>query len=78
MTVLPKVMNNSVIEFEINNQECFLELNKTEVEVKYRIKKSDGTNLTADHVGTINYPIASLFSSVEVKLNNKDNNLWFV
>ena len=72
MTVLPKVMNNSVIEFEINNQECFLELNKTEVEVKYRIKKSDGTNLTAeDHVGTINYPIASLFSSVEVKLNNK-------
>ena len=72
MTVLPKVMNNSVIEFEINNQECFLELNKTEVEVKYRIKKSDGTNLAAeDHVGTINYPIASLFSSVEVKLNNK-------
>ena len=31
MTVLPKVMNNSVIEFEIKNQECFLELNETEI-----------------------------------------------
>ena len=72
MRVLPKIMNNSVIEFEINNPECFLELNKTEVEVKYRIKKADGGNLTAeDHVGTVNYPIASLFSNVEVKLNNK-------
>ena len=72
MTVLPKVVNSSVIEFEINNPECFLELNKTEVEVKYRIKKADGTNLTAeDRVGTINYTAASLFSSVEVKLNNK-------
>ena len=72
MTVLPKVVNSSVIEFDINSSECFLELNKTEVEVKYRIKKADGTNLTAeDHVGTINYPVASLFSSVEVKLNDK-------
>ena len=35
MTVLPKIMNNSVIEFEINNPECFLELSKTEVEEKY-------------------------------------------
>ena len=61
MTVLPKVVNSSVIEFDINSSECFLELNKTEVEVKYRIKKADGTNLTAeDHVGTINYPVASL------------------
>ena len=67
MTVLPKVVNNSVIEFEINNPDCFLELNKTEVEVKYRIKKADGTNLTAEnHVGTINYAAVSLFSSVEV------------
>ena len=72
MMVLPKDVNISVIEFEINSPECFLELNKTEVEVKYRIKKADGTNLTAeDHVGTINYPVASLFSSVEVKLNDK-------
>ena len=72
MTVLPKVVNSSVIEFEISNPECFLELNKTEVEIKFRIKKADGANLTAeDHVGTINYPVASLFSSVEVKLNIK-------
>ena len=71
-TVLPRLINDSVIEFEINNADGYLELNKTEVEVKFRIKKEDGTNLTAeDHVGTINYPIATLFSSVEVKLNNK-------
>ena len=55
MTILTKVVNCSVIEFDINSPECFLELNKTEVEVKYRIKKADGTNLTAeDHFGTIN------------------------
>ena len=61
-----------MIEFEINNVDSYLELSKTEVEVKFRIKKEDGVNLTAkDHVGTINYPIAILFSSVEVKLNNK-------
>ena len=34
MTVLPKVVNSSVIEFDINSPECFLELNRTEVEVK--------------------------------------------
>ena len=71
-TILPKVINESAIEFEISNPDCFLELNKTEVEVKFRIKKADGTNLTADdHVGIINYPIASLFDNVEIKLNNK-------
>ena len=71
-TILPKVINESAIKFEISNPDCFLELNKTEVEVKFRIKKVDGTNLTADdHVGIINYPIASLFDNVEIKLNNK-------
>ena len=72
MAVLPKVVNSSVIEFEISSPECFLKLNKTEVEVKYRIKKAEGTNLTAeDHVRTVNYPVTSLFSGVEVKLNYK-------
>ena len=72
MTILPKVVNSSVIEFKINSPECFLKINKTEVEVKYCIKKAYGTNLTAEgHFGTINYPVASLFSSVEVKLNDK-------
>ena len=60
-----------MIEFEINNVDSYLELTKTEVGVKFRIKK-DGTNLTAeDHLGTIDYPITTLFSSAEVKLNNK-------
>ena len=30
-TILPKVINESAIEFEISNPDCFLELNKTEV-----------------------------------------------
>ena len=70
--ILPKVHNDSVHEFEIENAEHYIELNKTEVEVKLRIKKADGTNLAAaDNVGLINYPIASLFKDVEITLNDQ-------
>ena len=70
--VLPKVLNDSVHEFEIERPGNYIELNKTEVEVQLRIKKADGTNLTAtDNVGLINYPIASLFKHVEIKLNDE-------
>ena len=72
MTVLPRLINDSVIEFDINNADSYLELNKTEIEIKFRIKKEGETNLTTeDHVGTIDYTIATLISSVEVKLNSK-------
>ena len=72
MTVLPRLINDSVIEFDINNADSYLELNKTEIEIKFRIKKEGETNLTAEeHVGTIDYTIATLISSVEVKLNSK-------
>ena len=71
-TVLPHVQNDSVIEFNIESSDCFIELNKTEVEVKFRIKKTDGTNLDAnDKVDLINYAIASLFKDVEIQLNGK-------
>ena len=71
-TLSPLVENNSVIEFRYENDQCFVELNKTEVEVNFRIKKADGTNLAPeDKVGLINYPIASLFKDVEVKINGK-------
>ena len=44
----------------------------TEVEVKLRIKKTDGADLAvADNVGLINYPIASLFKDVEITLNEQ-------
>lgn len=70
--IRPTVKNDSGIEFEIDNPDCFLELNKTEVEFKYRIKKADDTNLeVTDHVGPVNYPIASFFENVEIKLNGK-------
>ena len=70
--VLPKVYNDSVHEFEIESAGNYIELNKTEVEVQLRIKKADGTNLAAtDNVGLINYPIASLFKHVEIKLNDE-------
>ena len=71
-TVLPHVQNDSVIEFNIESSDSFIELNKTEVEVKLRIKKADGTNLGADDkVGLVNYAVASLFKDVEIQLNGK-------
>lgn len=71
-TVLPHVQNDSVIEFNIESSDSFIELNKTEVEVKFRIKKADGTNLGADDkVGLVNYAVASLFKDVEIQLNGK-------
>ena len=70
--ILPKLHNNSVYEFEIKNAEHYIELNKTEVEVKLRIKKGDGNDLVAaDKVGLINYPITTLFKDVEITLNEQ-------
>ena len=70
--IIPKVYNDSVQEFEIESADHYIELNKTEVEVKLRIKKADKTNLVAaDNVGLINYPFASLFKDVEIQLNNE-------
>ena len=71
-SIRPRIMNDSVIEFEIKNPDCFLEMNKTEIAIKYHITKADGTNLTADNkVAVVNYPIAALIKSVDVKLNDK-------
>ena len=70
--ILPKLHNDSVYEFEIKNAEHYIELNKTEVEVKLRIKKGDGNDLVAaDKVGLINYPITTLFKDVEITLNEQ-------
>ena len=38
-----------------------------------RIQKANGSDLAAgDKVSLINYPVASLFSSVQVMLNNRE------
>ena len=71
-SIRPRIMNDSVIEFEIKNPDCFLELNKTEIAIKYHITKADGSDLGADdHVGMVNYSIAALIKSVTVKVNDK-------
>ena len=71
-TVSPHLQNDSVIEFKYESENCFIELNKTELEVKLRITKADGAVLAAtDKVGLINYAIASLFKDVEIQINGK-------
>ena len=68
----PRVKNDVNMEFEIHSADSDIELNKTEVGIKLRVQKADGTNLDeTDHVGLVNYPIASLFNNLEIKLNNK-------
>lgn len=67
------VKNSDVIEFIIHSKDDYFDLHQTELEVKFRIKKADGSNLGAgDKVSIINYPVASLFSNVQVMLNNKE------
>lgn len=67
----PTIQTDSTIEFNVREDEYYIELNKTEVDVKFRITKDDGSNLAAgDHVGTINYPGATLFQNVEIVLND--------
>ena len=59
MTVKPKIMDESVIEFDIKNESSYIDLSKTELACKYRILKGDNSNLV----------IASLFSMVYIELN---------
>ena len=71
-TIIPTTLNPSVIEFRVHSHDKYIELDRTELEVKFRIKKADGTNLGVDEkVGIINYPGATLFKDIEVKLNEK-------
>ena len=69
--VKPFNKQDKTIEFVIKESEYYIELNKTEVEVTFKIVKEDGSNLEAtDKVGAINYLGATLFENVEVKLND--------
>lgn len=66
------VKNSDAIEFIIYSKNHFFDLQATELEVKFRIKKSDGNNLdAASKVSIVNYPIGSLFQNVQVLLNNQ-------
>ena len=72
VAVQPTIKNSSIVEFHIDSGDNFIDLNKSELEVKFRIKKADGTNLAeGEKVAMINYPIATIFSSIQVTLNDK-------
>ena len=45
VAVQPTIKNSSIVEFHIDSGDNFIDLNKSELEVKFRIKKADGTNL---------------------------------
>lgn len=68
--IKPYNKQDTTIEFHIQEDSHYIELNKTEVEVKFRIVKGVDDILEAtDKVGVINYIGATLFENVEIKLN---------
>ena len=70
--ILPTVKNGNVIEFEIETHDEYVELNRTNVEIKFRVKKSDGTNLAAgDKISIINNIVGTMFRDIDVVLNTE-------
>ena len=72
-TINPETDNNNadVLTFNINSDQYYIELDKTELDIKFKVQKHDDAdnlvNLTADdNVGIINYPGACLFKDIEV------------
>ena len=67
---LSKLDDNGPIEFLMENAtQKFLDLVNTYLSISCKVVKGDGTDLAAtDKVTLINYPIASLFSQVDINL----------
>ena len=63
---------SNVIEFIVSGDgEEFTDLANTYLKTTLRVKKTDGTNLTgADKVSIVNYIGATLFSKIDVMLND--------
>ena len=77
-TINPETDNNNadVLTFNINSDQYYIELDKTELDIKFKVQKHDDAdnlvNLTADdNVGIINYPGACLFKDIEVVLQGE-------
>ena len=71
-SIAPTTSNNSTIEFRVHSAQHFIELDKTELEIFFRVKKADNGNLAAqEKVSIINYPGATMFKDIEVALNDK-------
>ena len=66
---ISQVSSDGLFEFRINAQNSldYLDLKNTQIYVE----KSDGTDLTTEKVGPANLFLQSLFSTVEVTLQNK-------
>ena len=63
-------IQNGVVEFKVEGSKSFIDLQNTYIVVKARIKNADNSNLTNDKdVSVINYLAATLWKTVDVKLN---------
>ena len=65
--------DNGPLEFYVaGNGEDYLDLNNTFLHLRCKITNPDGSNIANDaKVGVVNYPIASLFSQVDVMLGDR-------
>ena len=67
------ISDGGPIEFFVpGSGEEYLDLNQSQLYLKAKITKADGSNLTeADHVGPVNLFLQSLFSQIDVSLNER-------
>ena len=66
-----KLTGTQVAQFLVKEKEDFIEMHTNIIQLKIRVKNTDGTNLADDkEIGCINYPIAALFEHVDIYLNN--------
>ena len=70
---LSQSSSDGPIEFRINAQNSvdYLDLKNTQIYVKMIVSKADGSDLTSEKVGPANLFLQSLFSTVEMTLQNK-------
>ena len=70
---ISQVSSDGPFEFRINAQNSldYLDLKNSQIYVKLRVEKLDGSKLSAEKVGPANLFLQSLFSTVEVTLQNK-------
>ena len=70
---LSAVSGEGPYEFRVNGQHSsdYLDLRNSQLYVRLKVQKADGTDLTTEKVGPANLFLQSLFSATEVTLQNK-------
>ncbi|XP_066486683.1 uncharacterized protein F54H12.2-like [Tiliqua scincoides] len=73
VTPLTAVTESSLLEiFIAGSGEDYMDLNNTLVYLRYKIVKEDGSNIDRqDEVALVNYPIAPIFSQLDVTLGDR-------